>query len=120
MEYTETMSAILSGMGRNTAAPVKWEEQLQAAGFKNIYLRWVKWPIGPWPKGRKHKLLGELFAKNTAEGTNTVAPVFARTQSWDSEKLKTFVKKAQADMLDTSTKHCLYVETCYCYAQKPE
>ena len=107
-------------MGRDTAAPAKWEEQLQAAGFKNIYLRWVNWPIGPWPKGQKNKLLGKLFARNTSEGLNTVAPVFSRSQTWDPERLKEFITEAEADMLDTSTKHCLYVETCYCYAQKLE
>jgi hypothetical protein len=114
------MSTILTSMGRDTAAPAKWEEQLQAAGFKNIYLRWVNWPIGPWPKGQKNKLLGKLFARNTSEGLNTVAPVFSRSQTWDPERLKVFITEAQADMLDTSTRHCLYVETCYCYAQKLE
>jgi hypothetical protein len=57
------MLTLLFGMNRDTCAPIEWEEQLQTAGFKNLYLQWVKWPIGPWPKGRKNKLLGELFAK---------------------------------------------------------
>ena len=118
LAYTNTMSTLLSGMNRDTSAPAKWEEQLQAAGFKNLYLQWVKWPVGPWSKGQKNKLLGNLWAKTTAEGVNTVAPVFSRAQNWDPERLKEFTMEAQADLLDTSTKNCLYIETCYCYAQK--
>jgi hypothetical protein len=118
VEYTNAMSTILSSMNRDPSPPAKWEEQLQAAGFKNLYQQWFKWPIGQWPKGQKNKLLGKLFAENTSEGVNTVAPVFSRSQNWDPERLKRFTMEAQADLLDTSTKNCLYVETCYCYAQK--
>jgi hypothetical protein len=118
MEFTNAMSTLMSGMNRDTSAPAKWEEQLQAAGFKNLHLQWVKWPIGTWAKGQKNKLLGELFARNTSEGLHTLAPVFSRSQNWDPERLKSFITEAKADILDTSTKNCLYIETCYCYAQK--
>ena len=119
LEYTKLLSTMLSNMGRDPSAPAKWEEQLQAAGFKDLYMKWDKWPIGPWAKGQKNQILGQLFARNTTEGVNTVAPILSR-QNWDPEQIKLLIQKTQTEFSDPGAKSYLYSELCYCYAQKPE
>jgi SAM-dependent methyltransferase len=47
--------------GLDLRAPQKLAEMLEAAGFKNVHVRWDKWPMGPWAKGERAKQLGQWF-----------------------------------------------------------
>ena len=41
-----------------------WENQMTEAGFVDIHMRKFAWPLGPWAKGRKAKIMGEMALAN--------------------------------------------------------
>jgi hypothetical protein len=120
LKYCEVLEGAARKIGRDMRTPARFEELLTRAGFVNIHFYRLQFPIGPWPKGEKNKLLGKLVAKNLNEGVRTASFVIARVLGWESDKLETLVKEAQDEYLDPKYPHATYVEACYAYAQKPE
>lgn len=62
------MTEAASKAGFDFNATDKWEKQLVEAGFVDVYMRKAAWPVGPWAKGRKAKILGEMGLHNALVG----------------------------------------------------
>lgn len=52
------MTDAMTKFGRPLNSALKYEEQLKAAGFKNIIKSEYRWPINRWPKDPKLKEFG--------------------------------------------------------------
>ena len=108
----------MKSIGINLEAPKQWKEQLEEAGFTNIHVKWFNWPMGPWAKGKKNKVLGKLTWSNFYEGIHTVAPLLAKVRGWDEAQKQEYVDNVQAEMQEG--KIHVYVVVGYWYAQKPK
>jgi hypothetical protein len=105
-------------IGINLEAPKLWREQLEAVGFTNIHCKWYNWPLGPWAKGKKNKLIGKLCWRNFYEGIETVAPLLAKTHGWDEDRKQKYITDVKAEMEEGKVH--IYVQVGYWYAQRPE
>lgn len=58
LKWTTLMTEAMTRFGRPMDSALKYEEQLNAAGFKNIVKVEYRWPINTWPEDPKLKELG--------------------------------------------------------------
>jgi SAM-dependent methyltransferase len=106
-----------SQMGLDLMAPLKWREHLLSAGFREIHMHWYNWPVGPWAKHRKNKVLGKLTFVDFFEGLDSAAPLFQRFLNWSSEETQVRIAEVKNEMKEQ--KIHLYQRICVCYAKKP-
>ena len=105
-------------IGLDFQAPLKWQEQLQAAGFVDIYLRWFNWPIGPWAKHKKNKVIGQFAFLDFYEGIGVGVTFLSNILGWSKEDVQVMIEKARNEMKEQKVH--LYLRVCFCYARKPE
>jgi hypothetical protein len=117
LEFNDLAASAIKKLGGNLSAPKLWEEQLEAKGFINITAHWMNWPVGPWAKGEKNKIIGKLLHQNFYKGIETVVPLLKKVHQWDSDRIDNFTKAYRAEF--NNQKVHLYMETVYIYAQKP-
>lgn len=115
------VSALLEGtrqIGRPFDGAVKYKEQLEAQGFKNVKQVLYKWPQNTWPKDPKYKELGALTLENITSGLHALsAGVYLRILQWSPKDLDELLEKVKKEMKDTRIhSYCSYVT----YGQKPE
>lgn len=78
----------------------------------------TKWPLGPWPKGKREKRLGDLFLDDMIEALPAASlRLYTRVLGWEEERVMAFLEEVKRDMLDPSI-HA-YMPVHICYAQKP-
>jgi hypothetical protein len=104
-------------IGRDFQAPTKWSQLLEEAGFVDIDIKWVNWPIGSWAKGDKNKLMGRLTFENFYAGTYVTVPLFSAL-GWSPEKTRAVLEAARVEMMEQRV--LLYQRVGFCYARKPE
>ena len=104
-------------MGLDLQAPLKWHEQLLSAGFSEIHMQWYNWPVGPWAKHKKQKVLGKLAFVDFFEGLDSAGPLFQRFLNWSSEETQVRIAEVKNELKEQ--KIHLYQRICVCYAKKP-
>jgi trans-aconitate methyltransferase len=104
-------------MGLDLAAPSKWHDYLQAAGFQEIHLQWYNWPIGPWAKHKKNKVIGRLTLVDFLDVITSVGPVLQKYLNWSSEEAEVLITKVRNELKEQ--KLHFYQPICFCYAKKP-
>ncbi|KAF5655850.1 methyltransferase [Fusarium heterosporum] len=88
-------------------------------GFVDIVVEKFKWPINPWPKDKKAKLLGSWCLANFSIGLEafTMAPL-TRAHGWTPEEVRLFLVDQRKAMSDRST-HA-YWPIYSIFARKPQ
>ncbi|KAG5809664.1 hypothetical protein H9Q74_014209 [Fusarium xylarioides] len=73
-------------------------------GFKDVVVEKFKWPINPWPRDKKAKLLGSLCYTNMACGLEafTMAPL-TRAHGWTPEEVSLWLVHQRQAMADRNT-----------------
>jgi hypothetical protein len=104
-------------MGADLRAPISWHEQLKAVGFTDIHVKWFNWPIGPWAKHEKNKILGRLVYKDFYEGLSSVGPIFMKVLGWSAQEMEGLVAQIKNEFEEQKVH--LYQQVCFCYARKP-
>jgi hypothetical protein len=104
-------------MGWDLAAPLKWRHNLEAAGFTDIHIQWINWPVGPWAKGKKNKLIGKLTFMNFFDLLGSVGPLFQKFLDYTSGETEILIAQVRKEMRDQ--KLHFYQPICFCYAKKP-
>lgn len=102
----------------NLSAPVDWPEMLKAAGFVDIHMKWANWPIGPWAKQKKNKIMGRYTLANMYDGVAAPTALFTRILGWGVDETNTLVAEVRNEHKEQ--KIHLYQPVCFCYARKPE
>jgi hypothetical protein len=98
-------------------ATEKWCKLLEEAGFVDINIKWVNWPLGPWAKGDKQKLVGRLALEDFVGVISATTPML-EALGWSTEKAQATLDEVCAEMKGQSL--LLYQRVCFCYARKPE
>jgi len=104
-------------MGWDLAAPLKWRHSLEAAGFTDIHIQWFNWPVGPWAKHKKNKLIGKLTFMNFFDLLGSVGPLFQKFLDYTAEETDTLIAEVRKEM--RVQKLHFYQPICFCYAKKP-
>jgi hypothetical protein len=104
-------------MGWDLMAPLLWREYLEDAGFTDIHIQWYRWPIGPWAKNKKNKILGQLAFINFFELLSSIEPLYPKYLDWTPEETQIFIAEIRKEMREQKVH--LYQPVCFCYAKKP-
>jgi hypothetical protein len=104
--------------GKDFTIPTRWKDMLKDAGFVDVRQKWYHWPIGPWAKHKKNKLLGRLLLADLHDGLTASAPLYANALGWTLDEAHAFVKRAQEDLMAQKTN--FYMKSTVIYAKKPE
>lgn len=72
--------------GHDFVAPKRMHTLLQEAGFVDISVKWMNWPLGPWAKGAKNKRIGRWWAEDMKELTKGSGAMFTRVLGWTQEE----------------------------------
>jgi hypothetical protein len=103
--------------GFDLEAPRSWAEDLRAAGFVDIHMRWYNWPIGPWAKQAKNKTIGRYALANFHDAVATTVALFTRILGWSLEEHQVLVAEVRNEQ--NEQKVHLYQPICFCFARKP-
>jgi hypothetical protein len=105
-------------IGLDFQAPFKWREMLQEVGFVDIQIRWFTWPIGPWAKYSKNKVIGRYLYADFYEGLDVARLLFTNVLGWSSTDVDILIAQVRTEMKEQKVH--LYERVCFCYARKPE
>lgn len=98
LEWSQHVWEAAQTLGVNTLASEGFEEILRRVGFVNIERVNVQWPLTPWAKGKKNKILGKLLWENAQNGVPAVSNLlFARQLGWSKEQVDESCRKALDD-----------------------
>ncbi|KAI9869122.1 MAG: hypothetical protein M1813_002946 [Trichoglossum hirsutum] len=108
-----------SDMNRIASPGTHLEGWVKDAGFENITHKVLKVPIGPWPRDKRLKEIGNLNLLNLLEGIEaiSVAP-FTRSLGWSQEKVQVLLVGVRKDV-QNSRIHAIY-DLHVVYGQKPQ
>jgi len=96
----------------------KLSQWMKEAGLVNIKERVVKFPVGGWPKDRKLKELGQLFAIQMVDGLEGfLLRMYTQALGWSPEEVQVFCVNLRKEIKNLST-HA-YVNAHCVYGQKP-
>jgi hypothetical protein len=89
----------ISRSGIDPLAVTKFSEYMREAGFINIKEQPIQWPVGPWPKGNREKLIGRIMIDNVS---TVVRPsgtaMFTKFLDWTMEEVNEFMPKVEEDI----------------------
>jgi hypothetical protein len=104
-------------MGLDFQAPNRFHDLLEAGGFVDVQTQWFNWPIGPWAKGDKYKVMGEMVLEDFTGAMEMTAPMY-KAVGWSEEGALGLIREAIEEMKDQ--KVLLYQKVCFAYGKKPE
>ncbi|EEU36688.1 uncharacterized protein NECHADRAFT_72681 [Fusarium vanettenii 77-13-4] len=116
--WNKLLNSASEKMGRAMVTHKHIKDLMVEVGFTDIVDTYFKWPSNPWPKDKKHKLLGQWNNINTGyalEGA-AMAPL-TRIHGWSREEVTVLVAGARAE-LNNPAIHA-YWPIVSIYAQRP-
>jgi hypothetical protein len=82
---------------------LKFQGLLEEIGFINIRVQPLKWPIGPWAKGEREKLIGRIMVDNVLVFIRPSAMMmFTKRLGWSTEQVEEFLPGVESDTRDWS------------------
>jgi ubiquinone/menaquinone biosynthesis C-methylase UbiE len=82
----------------DTQIAPRFAEYFKRAGFINIVKQEVIWPVGPWAKGEREKMLGHWVYENTRLFLDSAKLLFVKRLDWEIERIEQLMKEAEADI----------------------
>jgi hypothetical protein len=72
---------------------------LRAAGFVNVREVVYKWPVNPWPRAQKEKMLGLWEAQNFLDGLGAFTlATHTRVLGWSAAETEVLMASVRADI----------------------
>ncbi|KAI9805716.1 MAG: hypothetical protein M1833_005209 [Piccolia ochrophora] len=104
--------------GQSIVIGPKYKGWLKDAGFQDVTEVIYKWPISPWPKAEKEKLLGEWERVNFLEGLPAFTlAIYTRLNGWTKEATEDLMTEVRKNIND---KHVHgYFPIYVVYGRKP-
>ena len=104
IDWSHKLMEAATNVSIDTLACEKFEDQLTRQGFINIKHESIKWPIGPWAKGKKEKELGMWMLENTLQGLQGLSmALLTRHLGWSPEAVELFLVGVRKQMFDRSS-----------------
>ncbi|KAK4543141.1 hypothetical protein LTR36_005919 [Oleoguttula mirabilis] len=116
--WNDSLKAATTKVGIHLDAILNVPPTLKQRGFVNLGTAGTKWPIGPWPKGKREKKIGELTEKDLSsaiEGSSL--RLFTKVLGWSMEEVQKLVKEVERDI--AARRMHSYIPIDFLWAQKP-
>ncbi|WDK15021.1 methyltransferase domain-containing protein [Colletotrichum graminicola] len=99
--------------------PKELKSMMIDAGFTDVVMQQLKWPINPWPKEKRYKELGAWNSQNMDDGWEAIcmAPL-TRALGWTREEVLLMMVENRKDFKDRNI-HA-YVSIWAVHGRKPE
>jgi hypothetical protein len=76
---------------------------LERLGFEDIREQPLQWPIGPWPKGEREKIVGRIMIDNVKQFYRPSAmALYTKRLGWTTEQVEAFLPSVESDLNDRS------------------
>lgn len=88
-------------LGVNTSSPPHFPEYMAKVGFINIKEHHAKWPLGPWARGKKEKLMGHYMLENilaALEGASVM--LFTKVLGWTKDEVEVNLVDVRRAIMD--------------------
>ncbi|GKT42788.1 putative methyltransferase tdiE [Colletotrichum spaethianum] len=118
MKWTRLITEACDKIGRSATIATQFPRLLEEAGFEDINVTNIKFPVSPWPKDPKLRLMGEWTQASLFPGIEGMSlALFTRVLGWSP--LETMVFCAQVRDQVKSTKFHGYWRGIAVYGRKP-
>lgn len=98
--WGKLVAEAVTKMGKDPNALSKFRQYLQDAGFINIHVQPIHWPVGPWAKGKREKLIGKIMIEDVKAVIGPAAMgMFTHFLGWSPERVTEFIPTAVEDIL---------------------
>lgn len=88
-------------LGKDFTHSRRYKKYFEAAGFVDVLEKHFQWPIGPWAKGERLKLMGMLFRQELQQGLDGMAmALLTRGLGMEPAKVKEWVEEARGNLMD--------------------
>jgi hypothetical protein len=78
---------------------VKFKRMMEDIGFINVREQGLKWPVGPWPKGNREKLIGRIMVDNCRQACRPGAlALFTKRLGWTVEQVEEYMPAVERDI----------------------
>jgi hypothetical protein len=105
MQWGEHISQAARNDGIDPDPTGRFRGILEKLGFVDIKEQPLQWPIGPWPKGEREKIVGRIMIDNVKQFYRPSAmALFTKRLGWTTEQVEEFLPGVGAD-LDDRSKH---------------
>ncbi|KAK1962823.1 methyltransferase domain-containing protein [Colletotrichum sublineola] len=118
MKWTLLIAEACDRRGRSVRIGSQFPRLLEEAGFEDISVTNIKFPVSPWPKDPKLRLIGEWTQASLFPGIEGISlALFTRVLGWSV--LETIVFCAQVRDQVKNTKYHGYWKGIAVYGRKP-
>lgn len=77
----------------------RFRRMMEEVGFVNVREQPLKWPIGPWPKGKREKLIGRIMVDNCKRGCRPIGlAMFSKRLDWSVQQVEEFMPAVEKDI----------------------
>lgn len=98
-EWWTLVTQAFSKMGRDMTAAAQHKERMEKAGYVDVTVVTVKWPVNTWPKHRHMKTLGMWSKENTLDALEALAMApLTRVLGWSPENVQMLLAGARTDI----------------------
>ncbi|KAF2838003.1 S-adenosyl-L-methionine-dependent methyltransferase [Patellaria atrata CBS 101060] len=117
-EFVEHLYEAGTKAGLDLDAAMKIPDLLRQAGFVDIHVKRFKWPIGPWAKGKREKLLGKWCLQDILDGAQGMAlAFFTRILGFSRERVEVLLSEFRKEL--QAQKSHFYFTVVFIYGRKP-
>jgi hypothetical protein len=99
MHWSKLVAQSIVKMGHDPDPTPKFRQYMEEAGFINIHEQPIQWPVGPWSKGNREKVMGSIMLENVRGLVRPSAvAMFTQFLGWTTEQVEEFIPKALEDI----------------------
>lgn len=91
-------------VGLDFAAPKKLGALLADAGYEDISVKWMNWPLGTWAKGARNKQIGRWWAEDMKDVSRNASALFTRVLGWKPDEFEVFAAEIARE-IDSGKRH---------------
>ena len=79
--------------------PAQMKTQMEAAGFINVSVRFIRVPIGTWPRDRQLRQSGLFSVVGLIDGLSGLSQrVFTKALEWSIEEMEVLLMQVRNDL----------------------
>lgn len=86
-------------LGRIVTNSKNYGKYMQAAGFVDIVEKHFYWPLNPWPRGKKEKLVSLWAQQNLMDGIQAMSmALLTRGLGWSKDRAEMLLVETRKDI----------------------
>jgi len=103
MRWIRLLMEAAERMGRPFVEPNLFKEKMEKIGFEDVRVRKDIWPVNPWAKGRRWKLLGSVMLENFNTGLESFSYMLCmKGLGWTKEEVDSLLMEVRKNLNDRS------------------